>query len=174
MADLTAHALRDAARDAMTSSGARGFMRFAKQGNALLATDAIRRAPDGGRALEQALSAQGFVCSQSRGLLHIAPGDECVRALVRHIPPLQICWENKLHPAQALAARWAAQPPMPFTEAGRQLVMDTLRLTGLPGCNVMEELGALRAQAAVMLRTGDRSGMYEAGRVLSEWCLREE
>ena len=168
--------LRDQARRAMLESGGRGFMRFAPSGAALLATDAIRRCAgeQEKQALIQALSACGFACREEDGLLLLAPGDAWIRALQAQATDIAVDWESPLHPAQALAARWAAQPSLELTEAGRQLVIDTLRLTGLPGGRVTEGLDALRARAAVMLRGGDRSGMRAAGIGLWDWCEKEE
>lgn len=174
MADLTAIALRTKAREAMMKCGGRGFMRFAPQGKLLLITDAPRRAEDGGVQLVDALQAEGFVCALEDGMLSLAPQDELIRALVRDIALQEICWQSRLHPAQALALRWAGQAQLPLTEIGRQLITDTLRLTGQPGISVMDGLAALRAHAAAMLRAGDRSGMYEAGRILMQWCEKEE
>ena len=174
MADLTAIALRVKAREAMIKSGGRGFMRFAPQGKMLLITDAPRREQDAGVQLADVLRAEGFACTLEDGMLSLAPQDELVLALVRDIALQEICWQSQLHPAQALALRWAGQAQLPLTENGRQLITDTLRLTGQPGICVMDGLAALRAHTAVMLRAGDRSGMYEAGRILMQWCEKEE
>ena len=67
---------------------------------------------------------------------------------------------------RALARRWQARPPLPLTPAGRQLVLETLRLIWQPQACVLEGIDALRARAAVMLRVGDASGLHEAGAYL--------
>lgn len=176
MEAVIAVSLRDRARAAMLENGGRGFMRFAPEGNALLATDALRRCEDQTQrtALIAALEGCGFVCREDCGLLLLHPNDEWIGMLQAKAPDIQVDWNSPLHPVQALAARWAAQPAAALTEAGRRLVADTLRLTGLPGGRVTEGLDALRAQAAVMLRSGDRSGMCAAGCVLWDWCEKEE
>ena len=85
----------------------------------------------------------------------------------------EIRWGSPLYAAEALAARLLKAPEMPLTEDGRALAIESLRLTGRPGENVLGGLGVLRAQAAVMLRHGDRSGMRIAGAVLALWCREQ-
>lgn len=168
--------LRDRARQAMLESGGRGFMRFAPEGGALLATDALRRCGNAEQkaALVSALEGCGFACREEGGLLLLAPDDAWLSSVQAHETHAAVDWESALHPVQALSARWCAQPACALTAAGRQLIVDTLRLTGLPGGRMLEGLDALRAQAAVMLRSGDRSGMRAAGIVLWDWCEKEE
>ena len=171
MAVLMAQAMRARARSAVLEAGGRGFVRFAEGG--LLATDAIRRGEAG--ALTAALAAQGFICREQEGLLLMTPQDEWLRALGTQQPPAQIRWQSPLCPAQSLARRWQACPDQALTEAGRALILAALRLTGMPGADVCAGLDALRARAAVMLRTGDRSGMRSSGAVLAQWCrIKEE
>lgn len=172
MADLIAVRLRDLARKALLDAGGRGFMRFAEAGAALLVTDAVRRCEDAD-ALIQALECSGFSCCAQEGLLYLTPQDALLRALPGPQDAPEICWEEMIHPAQALAARWLFVPEAALTTAGRQLAVDTLRLTGAPGKDVLSGLDALRAQAAMMLRSADRSGMREAGAVLAQWCAHQ-
>lgn len=175
MARVTVVRLRERAREAMLAAGGRGFMRFLSAGGALLATDAIRRCgDDAARArLTDALHAAGFVCEARGGLLELTPADGVLLAFSGG-GRAAIDWENPLHPAQALAARFLNNPKQPLTPAGRQLIVETLRLTWLAPDRVLPGLPALRAQAAVMLRQGDRSGLHEAGAVLREFCEQEQ
>lgn len=169
MADLIAVRLRGLARRTLIEAGGRGFMRFAEAGMALLVTDASRRCEDIG-ALVRALEGAGFSCHEQDGLLYLIPQDERLKAFIGPQEPPVVFWEELIYPAQALAVRWLSAPETVFSAAGRQLVLDTLRLTGAPGKDVLSGLELLRAQAAVMLRTGDRSGMREAGAILAQWC----
>lgn len=170
MAGVTAAALRDLARETVRRAGGCGFMRFAPEGGALLATDAPRRCADGAQALIRALEEAGFSCACSGGLLLLSPADALLNAMDAPPGEAPIDWDSPLHPAQALAARWLAAPRAPLTDAGRRLAVETLRLTGQPGRDVLSGLGALRARAAVMLRSHDCSGMRAAGAVLRAWC----
>jgi len=172
MAVLMGVRLRDLARRTLLDAGGRGFMRFAGEGGALLVTDAVRRCDDPD-ALVQAMECCGFSCCVQEGILYLTPQDVLLKAFIGPQEPPQIHWEEMVHPAQALAARWFSAPETALTPAGRQLVIDTLRLTGAPGKNVLSGLDALRAQAAVMLRSADRSGMHEAGAVLAQWCSEQ-
>ena len=52
------------------------------------------------------------------------------------------------------------------------MVIDTLRLTWQD--RMADDWMVLRAQAAVMQREGDTSGLYQAGAVLANWCDRQE
>lgn len=169
MAGLTAVRLRDLARQSLMEAGGRGFVRFAEGEDALLATDAVRRCADI-PALVHALETAGFSCLLRGDLLCLTPRDTLLKAFISPQEPPEIRWEESIHPVQAIAARWLLAPEAAFTGAGRQLVMKTLRLTGMPGRDVQGGLDALRAHAAVMLRAQDRSGMREAGAVLKEWC----
>lgn len=168
--------LRDRARAALIASGGRGFMRFAQTGDALLITDAIRRCKhdDEKMRMKAALHAAGFACLEEENLLYLMPEDALIDALGEEAPQADVNWTSDLHPLMALAARLSAQPELTLTPDGRRLVIETLRLTGQPGADVMKELDSLRAQAAVMLRRGDRSGMRTAGRILWDWCQKEE
>ena len=169
MADLMAVRLRDLARGALMDAGGRGFMRFAEAGDALLVTDAVRRCEDSAQ-LARALEGGGFACAERDGLLYLSPQDALLEAVICPQDAPAIDWEAMIHPVQALAARWLSAPEAALTQVGRQLVLDTLRLTGTPGRDVLAGLDALCAHAAVMLRSGDRSGMRQAGRVLAQWC----
>lgn len=179
MACVTAVRLRDRARETMLSAGGRGFVRFLPAGGALLATDAIRRcADDAARArLTGALTAAGFACEARGGLLEMTPTDGALSVLcaltLRSVKDA-VDWEAPLHPAQALAARFLRHERRMLTPAGRQLVLEALRLTWRAEDELLAGLPALRARSAVMLRQGDISGLYEAGAVLWEFCEREE
>ena len=171
MARVTAVRLRGRAREAVLAAGGRGFVRFLPAGGALLATDAIRRCGDDAarERLTQALRAAGFACGVRGGLLDMTPADDVLSALDGE-KTIAVCWESPLHPAQALAGRFLAAEKRPLTPDGRQLILETLRLTWLAPDRVLSGLPALRARAAVMLRRGDRSGFCEAGAVLKEFC----
>ena len=175
MARVTAERLSERAREAMLAACGRGFVRFLPAGGALLATDAIRRcADDAARArLTDALAQAGFACGMRGGLLEMTPTDD-VLLVPGGEERVAVDWESPLHPAQALAARFLKNPKQPLTPAGRQLILETLRLTWLAPDRVLSGLPALRAQAAVMLRQGDRSGLHEAGTLLKEFCEQEQ
>ena len=171
MARVTAILLRDQARAAMLAGGGRGFMRFLPEGGALLTTDAARRCAGDAekQALVQALRSAGFGCDEEGGLLLLTPED----ALLGEIAfdrPVKIDWTSPLHPVQALGLRWSRKERRPLTGAGRQLVLETLRLCWKPPQQALEGLEALCARAAVMQRMHDVSGLHEAGAVLLEWC----
>ena len=175
MARVTAVRLREQARGAMLAAGGRGFVRFLPAGGALLATDAIRRCEDDtSRArLTDALAQAGFACGMRGGLLEMTPTDD-VLLVPGGEERVAVDWESPLHPAQALAGRFLAAEKRPLTPDGRQLILETLRLTWLAPDRVLSGLPALRAQAAVMLRRGDRSGLHEAGALLKEFCEQEQ
>lgn len=175
MAGVTALRLRSRAREAMLAAGGRGFVRFLPAGGALLATDAIRRCKDEASraALTDALAQTGFVCVLRGGLLELTPTDDELAGLDGG-ERLETDWESPLHPAQALALRFLKKPKQPLTQAGRQIVVEALRLTWLEPEALLAGLPALRAQAAVMLRGGDRSGLHEAGTILKEYCEQED
>ncbi|MBR4039050.1 MAG: hypothetical protein IKJ11_03005 [Clostridia bacterium] len=172
MALVTAVALRNAARSAMLSAGGRGFMRFVDQGG-LLVCDALRRCTDDVQRsrLLDTLAAAGFACCEQDGLLYLTPGD----ALLAQIDCVHACsvdWNAPQCSVQALACRWLSKGRAALTDAGRQLIVDSLRLTWQD--RAQDGLAALRAQAAVMQRSGDISGFYEAGAVLANWCDMQE
>lgn len=173
MARVMAVRLRERARLAVLAAGGRGFVRFLPAGGALLATDAIRRcADDDSRVrLTQALAAAGFGCAVRGGLLELTPEDGLLSAPDGEARTVD--WESPLHPAQALARRFGTNDRRPLTPAGRQLILETLRLTWLAPDRVLAGLPALRARAAVMQRQGDTSGLHEAGAVLWEFCAQE-
>ena len=174
MARVTAQRLRSRACEAMLSAGGRGFVRFLPAGGALLATDAIRRCADEAArdALTDALAQAGFACGVRGGLLELTPADDMLSALSAS-ERTEVDWESPLHPVQTLANRFQAAARQPLTGAGRQLIVETLRLTWQTPETLLAGLPALRAQAAVMQRRGDRSGMHEAGAVLREYCEQE-
>ena len=172
MARVTAVSLRDAARNALLAAGGRGFVRFCDQG-ALLVSDASRRCADDA-AKEQLISAlaqAGFDCREQDGLLMINPQDALLEAICCE-GDFAVDWDGALCDVQALAARWLRREKQPMTPAGRQLMLDALRLTWQD--RMSDGLAHLRAQAAMMQRTGDTSGFCGAGAVLANWCDRQE
>lgn len=172
MACVTAVSLRNAARRAMLDAGGRGFMRFAHSG-ALLVSDAIRRCEsDAAKArLLDALAQAGFACMEQDGLLMLSPADALLEAITCE-GGFSVDWDDPQFAVQALAARWLRRERRPLTPAGRQMIIDALRLTW-QNCAALA-CSALRAQAAVMQRTGDTSGFHQAGAVLAQWCDRQE
>ena len=171
MARVTAIVLRDRARSVLLAAGGRGFVRFPEQG-ALLVSDAIRRCEGEAdrQKLINALFLAGFESWLQDGLLMITPSDALLETITCDACPID--WDGPLHGAQALAARWLAKQRRTLTSAGRQLIVDCLRLTWRD--RVVDGLRALCAQAAVMQRSGDTSGFYEAGAVLANWCNEQE
>ena len=171
MACVTAIDLRNSARAALLGAGGRGFVRFCEQG-ALLVSDAIRRCEDDAarKTLTDALAQAGFESWTQDDLLMIMPSDALLEQMA--CEDCEVDWSSPLHGAQALAARWLARERQALTEAGRQLIVDCLRLTWQD--RVMDGLRQLRAQAAVMQRSGDTSGFCQAGAVLADWCTEQE
>jgi len=173
MARVTAISLRDAAREAMIAAGGRGFVRFLPPGGALLATDANRRCRDESdkAALCAALACVGFVCAEQDGLLALTPAD-CMLGEIAYDGDRPMDWDSELHQAAALGLRWMSKEKRPLTDAGRQLILEALRMSSQrqPSTGV----DALRTRGAVMQRTGDISGMHEAGAILLDWCSRSE
>jgi len=168
---MTAQEMRQLARETVLACGGRGFMRFADGASALLVCDAARRCRNEAELARiiAALEENGFSVSVRDDLLLISPGDAMLLALEAEATT-DIRWNEPDYAAQALAARFLKAPQTPLTPAGRALAIESLRLTGRPGEDVLGGLDALRAKAAVMLRTGDRSGMRIAGAVLMTWC----
>ncbi|MDO4741708.1 MAG: hypothetical protein Q4A66_13655 [Eubacteriales bacterium] len=168
---MAAVTLRTMAREAMLAGGGRGFMRFAPPGDALLVTDALRRCKsEADRArVTAALEQAGFFCREAEGLLYLTPQDALLCGALAP-SDAAIDWESGSFAEAAFAARLMRCPAQPMTPAGRRLAMDALRLTGMPGREI--RIDALRAQAAVMLRSGDRSGMHEAGAALMDALKR--
>lgn len=172
MARVTAVSLRNRAREAMLLAGGRGFVRFPERG-ALLVSDAVRRCGDDAQkhALLCALAQAGFVCREQDGLLLMDPSDALLEEIACETGAA-VDWSSPRCAAQALAARWLRRQALPLTEAGRQLIIDTLRQTWQHRAE--DDFSALRAQAAVMQRAGDVSGLYQAGAVLAHWCEEQE
>ena len=173
MAGLSVTALRDLARGTMLSCGARGFMRFAKDGDALLVTDAAYRCEDGGDALTAALGEAGFICQSENRLLLITPGDALLERLCLGESDPIIDWDGPLHPAQALAARLMREERTPLDDSGRRLVLNAARLLWQPQDKVLAGLMDIRALAALRMREGNRNGFYQAGRLLCNWCQEQ-
>ena len=168
---MSAAALRDLAREAMLACGARGFMRFAREGGALLVTDAASRCADGGAALCRALEEAGFICLRQEGLTLLTPGDALLAQLCsREDGAIKIDWTCRLHPAEAFASRLMREADTPMTDAGRAFVLDMARLCWQLEDKVLEGLTPLRAQAARLMREKDRTGFACAGRLLGNWC----
>lgn len=172
MARVTAVSLRNAAREAMLAAGARGFVRFMDSG-ALLVSDAVRRCADEAakQRLMDALQQAGFDCREQDSLLMMNPSDALLTA-IGYEGSFSIDWESPLCAVQALAVRWMKRERQPLTPAGRQLIIDTLRLTWQD--RLMDGKMHLCAQAAVMQRSADTSGFCQAGSVLADWCDRQE
>jgi len=172
MARVTAVSLRNAAREAMIAAGGRGFVRFMDSG-ALLVSDAIRRSEDDAakQRLIAAIHQAGFDCRELDGLLMINPTDALLDAIA-YEGDFSVHWSGALCAEQALALRWMKRERQPLTRAGRQLIIDGLRLTWQD--RISDGLDALRAQAAVLQRKGDTSGFAQAGAVLADWCDRQE
>ena len=107
MARVTALSLRAAAREAMLAAGGRGFMRFLPPGDALLATDAVRRCGSDAQktALTDALRAAGFAVCEKDGLLMLMPKDTLLGGVVCGEEP-EIDWASPLHTVQALGVGW--------------------------------------------------------------------
>lgn len=168
-------ALRVAARTALIGAGGRGFVRFLPADEALLVTDAPRRCADEAALtrLISAMEAEGFACGVRDGLMTLTPGDALLDALAGAGAPVPVDWDDPLHSAQELAARWLRAARGRLTPAGRRLIMETLRLIWQPRARVLDGLEDLRAQAAEMLRNRDRSGMAQAGALLADWCRTE-
>lgn len=165
-------AMRDEARRALLGAGGRGFVRFLPEGEALLVSDAPRRCASDGEvaALMDALLRAGFSTVCRGGLLLLTSTDERLCALAAGgAPERAIDWGSPLHPAASLAARWRRERPAALSEDGRALILETLRLLWQPPERVLEGLDGLRARAARMLRTGDRSGLREAAAALDAW-----
>ena len=175
MARVTALSLRNAAREAMLAAGGRGFVRFLPLGGALLVTDANRRCADENEkaALIGALEHAGFDCCARGGLLELTPQDD-VLCRIGYDEEAEIDWSSPLHPVQALGRRWHNREKQPLSDAGRQLILEALRLSWQPVGKTQEGIEMLRAQGAVMQRTGDTSGMHEAGAILLDWCNQSE
>jgi len=169
MARVTALSLRAAAREAMLAAGGRGFVRFLPSGGALLATDAVRRCGNEGefRALFAALEDAGFVCSIQDGLLTMTPNDALLERIA-YDEAFEVDWQSALHPLEALGRRWIAKEKCALTKEGKQLILEALRMSWQRP--EQADIDALRARGAVMQRTGDCSGMHEAGAVLLGWC----
>ncbi|MBE5798372.1 MAG: hypothetical protein E7321_00270 [Clostridiales bacterium] len=172
MAPVTAQQLRDTARAAMLKAGGRGFVRFPERG-ALLVSDALRRCEDESAraALLDAMASAGFDCREEDGLLLLTPADDVLSGIACSCP-CAVDWDSPRCSAQALAARWLGKARKPLTPAGRQLIIDALRLTWQD--RMMDGLPALRAQAALMQRNADTSGFREAGAVIWNWCAMQE
>lgn len=163
--------LRNLARETLASCGARGFVRFAPEGGALLITDAAARCADGGVALGEALTAAGFVCRREGALLALTPDDALLAALcARERRTVPVDWDRPLHPAQALAAQLMRADALPLTDGGRALIVETARLLWRPTEQVLAGLPALRARRAALLRCHDVSGFAPAGALLANWC----
>ena len=167
---MSVPALREQARAAMLSCGARGFMRFAQEGEGLLVTDAASRCGDGGAALVAALEQAGFVCRGDGRLMRITPGDALLERLCAAGGEPAIDWDSPLHPAQALAARLMREAHAPLNSAGRALVLSTARLLWQPEDRVLAGLADIRALTAVRLRGQNRNGFYQTGALLANWC----
>lgn len=172
MAGLTAISMRDMARAAMLQSGGRGFVRFADHG-ALLVCDALRRCKDASESerLLGAMAQAGFDCAQQDGLLYLTPADALLGQII-YTGTGEMDWDVPLCGVRALGYRLMKKARVPLTDAGRELVVSSLKMTWQD--RAADGLTALCAQAAVMQRNKDTSGFYEAGAVLAAWCDMQE
>lgn len=155
----------------MIQSGARGFMRFSEEGGGLLVCDAAARSADHGEALCAALQKAGFLCRLDGALLYLEPDDALLERLCALRVAPQIDWASELHPVQAFAARLLKEERTEMTPTGRAFVLDTARLLWKPKRQVLRGMDVLRAQAAVLLREGDRTGFARAGALLYNWTI---
>lgn len=172
MARMTAAMLRSLARETMISGGGRGFMRFLDSGDMLLVTDAPRRSADDTQKdnLMCAFAGAGFACREQDGLMLLAPGTAMLEGVACPSKIMEPDWNDPRCGVHALALRWLSKETKPLTPEGRQLILDCLRLTWQPEARVIAGCMQLRAQAAVMQRNRDYSGLREAGAILYDWC----
>lgn len=164
---MNARIMRQLARDTLIASGGRGFMRFLPAGGELFVSDAPRH----GTVKNDALEAAGFLCREQEGLLYITPGDGLLRFCGENVQKEPVQWDADDMPMRALAARFLREESLPLTDGGRQMILETLRLLWQDDRRVAAGLCGLRARAAVLLRNGDRSGLFEAGALLEDWIL---
>lgn len=176
MARLTPSGLRGLMRDTLFSAGGRGFVRFARSGDGLLVTDALRRVADEAerRRIMGALEAVGFVLlPETDGLLSVLPGDALLARLDGEAACSEIDWSSPLHPISSLGMRLAARENVPLTEDGRQLVFLALRILWREDAQVLSGLSELRAKAAAMQRKHDVSGFALCGQLLLRRAVGE-
>lgn len=166
MTQDAASALRAHARNVIFAAGGRGFVRFLPPGGELLVTDAVRRGD--ADTMGAALMRAGFSCVERGGLLEFSPSNAWIVDNLPEPGKRQIEWESSLYPAQALTDRFLRMACAPLTQAGRQLVLETLRLLWQPEDKLIAGLDGLKSRAAVMLRSHDTSGMFEAGAFLND------
>lgn len=169
MACLTPAGLRSLMRDTLLAAGGRGFVRFARAGEGLLVTDALRRVADEAerRKITDALEAAGFVLlPEADGLLSVLLGDALLAQLGGEAVCAAIDWTSPLHPMVSLGMRLAAREIMPLTEDGRRLVFLALRILWQEDAQVLSGLSELRALAAAMQRKHDVSGFALCGQLL--------
>ena len=133
----------------MLAAGARGFVRFAEEGDSLLVTDAAARCQDGGEALCAALCSAGFACRQEGSLLYLAPDDALLEQLCALRAAPQVDWESALHPVQAFASRILRAERTAMTPEGRAFVLRTAALLWQPEHRVLAGIAQLRQQAAI-------------------------
>jgi len=149
-------------------------MRFAEEGNSLLVCDAAARCEDHGEALCAALREAGFLCRRDGALLCLVPNDALLERLCEQAAAPQVDWASELYPVQAFAARLLREERAEMTESGRAFVLQTARLLWRPAPQVLRGIAALRAQAAVLLREGDRTGFARAGAMLCNWTIDQK
>ena len=117
------------------------------------------------------LKEAGFYARKENGLLYISPDNTRLHKLAGEWEDGAADfdlegWDN-LTPVRALAARLLRCSALKeWTPAGRQLLLETLRLSD-PSCTGWPAADSLRAGIAEMLRLHDRSGMHEAGALLA-------
>ena len=174
MAALSAACLRDEARGILLGCGLRGFVRIAAPGEALLVTDALRRAGEGNRVSALcALQKAGFEGRNEWGLLWLSPDAARLREIARRAEePARALrmpgGDGALAEAVSFALRLmrSAASEGEWSRRGSSLLLEALRLPD-PGRTGWPEAERLRAPAAVMLREQDRSCLHEAGCVLA-------
>ncbi len=164
---MNARNMRQMARDALIASGGRGFVRFLPAGGALFVSDAPRHGAVKTDALEEA----GFLCREEDGLLYITPDDALLSLCGEGAQRTPVQWETASVQMQALADRFLREKPLPLTDEGRQIILETLRLLWQDERHAASGMYSLRARAAVLLRKGDRSGLFESGALLQDWVL---
>ncbi len=140
-------------------------MRFLPAGGELFVSDAPRH----GAVKSDVLAAADFLLREKEGLLYITPGDSLLRLCGENVQKQPVQWDADDMPVRTLAARFLREQPLPLTDDGRQMILETLRLLWQDDRHVELGMGGLRARAAVMLRKGDRSGLFEAGALLEDW-----
>ena len=168
MAALSAACLRDEARGILLGCGLRGFVRIAAPGEALLVTDALRRAGEGDRVSARcALQKAGFEGRNEWGLLWLSPDAARLREIARRAEePARALrmpgGDDALAEAVSFALRLmrSAASDGEWSRRGSSLLLEALRLPD-PGRTGWPEAERLRAPFGGARRAGrkdDRQG----------------